>query len=77
MKQEEVNQVISNRYKKWSKILLRVGLISLVISFIIIAINTENPTLTFISSIGLVVAVSSLVESYFLSFLCKYMLKKK
>lgn len=77
MSDKEINEIIALRYQKWSKISLRIGIVSLVISFIIVAINTGNDTLSLISSIGFVIFISSLVEHYVLKFMCQYMLKRK
>lgn len=77
MNEKEINKMIANRYLKWSKISLKIGIISFIISFILIVINTGNSTIQFISSIGLVIAISCIMEYFILKVLCKYMLNKK
>lgn len=77
MNNKEINETIALRYQKWSKINLKIGLVSFVISFIIIAFNTGNSTLSFISSIGLVVFLSCIMEYFVLKGMCAYMLRNK
>ncbi|MFQ6862302.1 MAG: hypothetical protein ACLROI_07900 [Beduini sp.] len=77
MNSQEINKTIAERYQKWSKINLKIGLVAFVVSFIIIALNTGNSTLSFISSIGLVVCLSCLVEYFVLKGMCAYMLNRK
>lgn len=76
MEKNDINTIIAMRYKKWSKISLKIGLASFVISFIIIVVNTGNSTMSFISSIGLVITISCIMEYAFLTILCRYFLDR-
>ena len=71
MNNKEINQQIADRYLKWSKISLRIGLISLIITIIIIALNTGNSTLR------LIISFSCISEYCILTILCHYMINKK
>ena len=62
MNNKEINQQIADRYLKWSKISLKIGLIVLVITVIMIAFNTGNNTMTFFSALGLIIAFSCISE---------------
>ena len=77
MDQKEINKMIALRYQKWSKISLKIGIVAFIISFILIVLNTGQAILQFISSIGLIVAISCLVEYVILTILTNIMLKKK
>lgn len=77
MDQKEINKMIDLRYQKWSKVSLKIGIVAFIISFILIVLNTGQAILQFISSIGLIVAISCLVEYVILTILTNIMLKKK
>lgn len=77
MNNKEINQQIADRYLKWSKISLKIGLIVLTITIIIIALNTGNSTLRFFSAIGLIISFSCISEYCILTILCHYMINKK
>ena len=77
MNNKEINQQIANRYLKWSKISLRIGLISLIITIILIALNTGDPTLQLLCTIGMVLSISCISEYCILQVLCHFMSNKK
>ncbi len=77
MNNQDINKTIAARYEKWSKINLKIGIVAFIISFITIVINTGNQTLSVISAIGLVVAISCVMEYFILKIMCSYMIHRK
>lgn len=77
MNNKEINQQIANRYLKWSKISLRIGLISLIITIILIALNTGDPILQLLCTIGMVLSISCISEYCILQVLYYFMGNKK
>lgn len=56
-------QVLSQRFYKFFKYSIKISLVSLVIYFIVTAINTNNPTLDIVSYFLLVLTMATAFES--------------
>lgn len=62
---------VYERYIKFSKMTFKIAIVSFVISFILIVVNTGNTTIDLIARIGMIIFISSLFESYFLKLIAR------
>ncbi len=62
---------VYERYIKFSKMTFKIAIVSFVVSFILIVVNTGNAMIDLIARIGMVIFISSLFESYFLKLIAR------